>query len=184
MRRACVAILTVLWLAPVAAAEQAVGSFEELKLVTKAGEPVYVIDSSGAEAKARIFEVSDRALTLIFDGVRRDFREADIRRIDRLRRDPVRNGVLIGAAAGALVGFVQGRRLDGPSCPRSGIECGQGAIIGVAAGALWGSVGGWIVDAIIPTREVIYVAPTREVRHDPVPSPVVASGRRRRSAVD
>jgi len=161
MRRACLAMVTVLWLAPVAAAEQAVGSFEELRLVTKTGETVYVVDSSGAEAKARIFDVSDRELTLLFDGVRRDFREADIRRIDRLRRDPVRNGVLIGAAAGALLGFVQGRRLDGPSCPRSGIECGQGAMIGIAAGALWGSVGGWIVDVIVPKREVIYVARTQ-----------------------
>lgn len=161
MRRACLAMVTVLWLAPVAAAEQAVDSFEELRLVTKTGETVYVVDSSGAEAKARIFDVSDRELTLLFDGVRRDFRETDIRRIDRLRRDPVRNGVLIGAAAGALLGFAQGRRLDGPSCPRSGIECGQGAMIGIAAGALWGSVGGWIVDVIVPKREVIYVARAR-----------------------
>lgn len=158
IRRACVAMVTVLWFAQVATAEQAVDTFEELKLVAKSGETVYVVDSTGAEAKARIFDVSDRALTLLFNGVRRDFREADIRRVERLRRDPVRNGVLIGAGAGALVGFVQGRRLDGPSCPRSGIECGQGAIIGTVAGALWGSIGGWIVDALVHTREVIYAA--------------------------
>jgi len=80
-----------------------------------------------------------------------------VKRIERRRRDPVWNGVLIGAGAGALAGFGFGRSLDSPTCPRSGTECGQGAMIGTAGGAFWGAIGGWITDALIRKRETIYL---------------------------
>ena len=70
-------------------------------------------------------------------------------------RDSVWNGVLIGAGVGALAGFGLGRSLDSPSCPRSGIECGQGAIVGTVGGAFWGAIAGWITDALIHDRETI-----------------------------
>ena len=81
-----------------------------------------------------------------------------VRRIERRRRDSVWNGVLIGAGAGALAGYGLGKSLDSPSCPRSS-ECGQGAIVGTVGGAFWGAVGGWITDALIRKREVIYDEP-------------------------
>jgi hypothetical protein len=78
-----------------------------------------------------------------------------VKRIERVRRDSVWNGVLIGAGAGALAGFGLGRSLDSPACPRPGIECGQGAMVGAVGGAFWGAIGGWITDALIRKRETV-----------------------------
>jgi hypothetical protein len=66
--------------------------------------------------------------------------------------------LLIGAAAGALVGYAAGGRLDSPQCPGAS-ECGQGRILGTISGAFWGAATGWIVDALVRKREVLYVAP-------------------------
>jgi hypothetical protein len=83
-----------------------------------------------------------------------------VKRIERVRRDSVWNGVLIGAGAGALAGFGLGRSLDSPACPRPGIECGQGAMVGAVGGAFWGAIGGWITDALIRKRECVSPAQT------------------------
>jgi hypothetical protein len=136
--------------------QQPATSFEELKLRVTVGEAVYVVDKSGQETRGRIASLSQVALTLAVDGTRRDFVADAIGRIDRRRRDSVWNGVLIGAGAGALMGFAVGRTADSPDCPRSGIECGQGAVIGTVSGALWGAVGGWITDMLMRKRETVY----------------------------
>jgi hypothetical protein len=133
-------------------------SFEALQLRSIVGETVYVVDAAGRETRGRVTTLSDVALTVTIDETRRELAAADIRRIDRRRRDSVRNGLLIGGAAGALMGFAVGRSADSPSCPRSGLECGQGAMLGTVGGALWGAVGGWITDALIRKREIIYAA--------------------------
>lgn len=141
----------------VLARQQAATSFEELKLRAVPGETVYVVDVSGQETRGRVASLSDVLLTVTIDGTRRQFDTADVRRIDRRRRDAVGNGLLIGAGAGAVAGFAVGRTLDSPACPRSAAECGQGAAIGAVGGAFWGAVGGWITDALIRKRETIYL---------------------------
>jgi hypothetical protein len=178
IRSICTVTTAVLWLASTQAAQpldmspaptQAAGaseepsdqapvdSFEELELLANVGETVNVVDALGRETRGRVATLSGVVLTLSVDATRREFAEADVRRIDRRRRDSIWNGLLIGAGAGALVGFTRGRSLDSDGCPRSGIECGQGAVIGTVSGALWGAVGGWIADALTRKRETIYV---------------------------
>ena len=139
-------------------APQPTCAFEDLKLRIGVGESVRIVDVSGRETRGRVLMLSDAILTVRVDDVHREFRAADVAQIDRRRRDPVWNGVLIGAAGGALLGFGLGRSLDSPSCPRSGIECGQGAVVATVSGAIWGAVGGWIADALIRKRDVVYVA--------------------------
>lgn len=141
-----------------ASAQRAARSFEELQVRVKIGDIVYVIDASGLETKGRIATLSDVSLALTLDGTRRDFVESTVKRIDWRRRDSARNGLLIGLGTGALLGFLVARTADSPSCPRSGIECGQGALLGAVGGAFWGGVGGWITDALIRKRESIYLA--------------------------
>jgi hypothetical protein len=135
---------------------QAAGSFQELRRVIVVGDTVYIIDSAGRETRGRVATLSDIALTIAVDDTRREFDATSVARIDRRRRDSVRNGLLIGAGAGALLGFGLGRKADSPGCPRAGIECGQGAMIGTVGGAFWGAAGGWIVDTLIRRREVVY----------------------------
>lgn len=70
-------------------------------------------------------------------------------------------GLVNGLGSGAVLGFLAGRAADSPTCPRSGIECGQGALIGTVGAAIWGGVGGWLIDALARNREVIYLAPSQ-----------------------
>jgi len=154
IKHICAATAAVLLFTSAATAQ----SFETFKDLTAPGTTIYVVDTSGEETKGRIVGLTDVALTLQVDGTRQQFAMADVARVERQKRDSVRNGVLIGAAVGALAGFTLGKSLDSPACPRRGTECGQGAAIGMTGGAFWGAVAGWIVDALVHTRESVYVA--------------------------
>jgi hypothetical protein len=138
---------------------QPVHSFEQLGTRLTIGEVIAVLDTSAGETRGRVAAFSGEALTLAIDGSRRRFAMADVARIERRRRDPIANGLLIGAGAGAVLGYGVGRGVDSPSCPHPGIECGQGATLGTVTGALWGAVGGWLVDTLIRKREVVYLKP-------------------------
>ena len=152
-------VLLVVGLPVAASAQPAAGSFHELQHRVKIGDIVYVIDASGLETRGTLTTLSSTSLGLAVDGSRRDFAAGAIARVDGRQRDSVRNGVLIGIGGGALLGFFVGRAADSPNCPPSGGECGQGALVGTLGGALWGGLGGWLLDALIPTRDVIYRAP-------------------------
>ena len=144
---------------PVAAsAQEAARSFKELQARVKIGDIVFVVDESGVETRGKVETVSDVSMELTVDGIRRGFDESSIARIERRRRDSVRNGLAIGLGSGALLGFLAGKAADSPTCPRSGIECGQGALLGAVGGAILGAVGGWLIDALTRNREVIYLA--------------------------
>jgi hypothetical protein len=153
------AIAGILWLTSSANAQQRVETLDAPPLRGIVGETVSVLDATGGETRGRIFAISDRAIALTVGDRRHVLDSALVRRIERRRRDSVWNGVLIGAGAGALLGYGAGRRLDSPSCPRSGIECGQGAMLGTVGGAFWGAFSGWIDDALVRKTEVIHVAP-------------------------
>ena len=140
-------------------AQPVAGSFHELQVRITIGDSVYVIDDSGRETRGEVETVSDSSLRLKVDGIGRDFLKSTITRIERRERDSVRNGLLIGIGTGALLGFLAGRAADSPTCPRPGIECGQGALLGTIGGAAWGGFGGWLIDMLIRRREVIYSAP-------------------------
>lgn len=164
MTRSLLASLLILSSAAAAAAQppdvspagQSMPSLQELRNFVRPGETIYVVDAQGEETKGRLLNILDGSITLAVDGTRRDFSAEFIRQIDRTRRDSVKNGVLIGLATGAMAGYSIGRRWDSPTCPRAGIECGQGGTTGAFGGAFWGAIGGWITDALIRTRETIF----------------------------
>jgi hypothetical protein len=159
IRTICLLVAAMSWWAAEAAGQSAIHaparSFEELRATVASGDRVIVVDRSGEETRGLVASISDLAVTLTFDGEHRDFREEAVQRIDRERRDPVSNGLLIGGGAGAVLGFGVGRRLDSQPC-RPGIECGQGAALGTMTGVMWGAAVGWVVDALHHKREVIY----------------------------
>ena len=131
-------------------------SFAELERRSMVGETVYILDAWEDETTGRVAALSNITLIVTVDSARRSFTEGDVRRIDRRRRDSARNGLLMGAGIGALMGFGIGRSLDAPGCSRSGLECGQGAVIGTVGGAFWGGLAGWIADALVPSRETVF----------------------------
>jgi len=159
MIRTICLLVAAMWCAGEAAAQSAVQpparSFAQLRTTVAPGERVIVVDQSGGETRGLVASITDLAFTLTFDGEHRDFAEDAVRRIDRERRDPVSNGLLIGGGTGAVLGFGIGRRLETQPC-RPGIECGQGTALGTINGAMWGAVAGWLVDTLHHKREVIY----------------------------
>jgi hypothetical protein len=141
-----------------ASAQQAASSFEQFETRLKPGDTVYVIDRSGQETKGRIDLITAASLQLRLDGSRREIFKSDVARVERRSRDSVRNGLLIGLGAGAALGFFAGRSVDEGPCP-PGHGCGEAELIGTVGGAVWGGLAGWITDALIRKREVVYLAP-------------------------
>jgi hypothetical protein len=169
VRILCIGIGGLLWAAGAATAQPidalrrlstspAAATFEELQRSGTPGEMVYVVDLAGRETRGRVVMLSQGSITVDADGARQRLAAADVVRIDRRRKDPVLNGVLIGAGAGALAGYGLGKSMDSPNCSGA-VECGQGAMVGAVGGAVWGAVGGWLADALIRKRETIYLAP-------------------------
>lgn len=151
----CAALVALLPLT--ASAQPPARSFQELLRRVEIGDLVFVVDEFAVETKGKLGAVSSGSIALTVDGTRREFVDSTVTRIDRRRRDSVRNGLVIGFGSGAFVGFLAGRAADSPTCPLAGIECGQGAVLGTIGGAIWGGIGGWLIDAMHCSREVIYL---------------------------
>ena len=162
-RRSSLALCAVLIAAfpGASTAQPPAGSFQEVVRRVEIGDIVFVVDQFGLETKGKLGAVSSGSITLTVDGTRREFVDSTVTRIDRRRRDSLRNGLVIGFGSGALAGFLAGRAADSPTCPLPGIECGQGAVLGTIGGAIWGGVGGWLIDALSREREVVYRRPAR-----------------------
>ena len=98
--RIVVVVLAALALPGSAAAQQPVGSFEDLWSRVKSGNTIYVTDTSARETTGTLVKIADSTLTILVDGQVRDIPSLDVRQIAK-RGDSVRNGFLIGAAIGA-----------------------------------------------------------------------------------
>ena len=153
-------LLMVAFRAPAAA--QTARSFEQLALLVESGDRITVTDSAGSEQTGRIVGLSPSVLELLVDDARHDFREAQVDTIRQWRQDSLRNGMWFGLAIGAALGA----RADNPSAP--------GAVLGLFAAA--GMVIGVGIDAMIPSRQVIYQS-TGAARRVTVTPVVADSGR-------
>ena len=164
-------ILTLLLLIAAAtpsASAQTANSFEQLVLLVESGDRVTVTDSAGREQSGSIVDLSPSALTLRTNGARHDFRAESVRTISWWRPDPLRQGALIGLAAGAITALA----LFVPHNDFSG--SGKAVFLGLFAGAGMGMGAG--VDALIPSRQVIYKSPGTARRV--TVAPLVARDRR------
>lgn len=117
---------------------------------------VHVLDGTGTEIRGRLLSIEPSSLVLLVDGVERRFDARDIRRIDR-RGDSLRNGTLIGATLGAILGVLGAGMSD---CPQSSDDAGCPGLrvaMFLTNVAVWTSCG-TAIDAAIQGRTRIYPA--------------------------
>jgi hypothetical protein len=148
-------------------AQGVASSFDQLNVLVKPGDKITVVDLAGREAEGRIGMLSRDRLTLVTPAGPRELGEVDVAQIRQRRGDPLQNGAIIGAAAGAgyglaLLAIVVSADDGGGPIP-AGVVIGMVVFTGVGAAAGAG------IDALITRRQVIYRKPPGESRLSVVP---------------
>ena len=146
-----VAGLFLLFVMPVYAQTQPAQSFEQLQVLVKPGDSIYVRDWTGATSKAKILGLSSSSLHVMTKSGTRDLSEADVSEIKQWRKDSLANGALIGLAGGATIGIVGAAYYCGENNHCPGVAA---AMIG-----LWSAVGTGVgvgIDALISHKRTIY----------------------------
>jgi hypothetical protein len=140
----------------------AAASAQETPLTWPARDPsrlatVYILDAKGAETAGQLLRFERDAVVVLVNGLERRFEAADVSRIQR-RGDSLRNGAIAGAIVGAALGVLSAGISDCPG-DESGDGCpGFRALAVPVSAALYAAVGTGI-DALIPGRTTVYVAP-------------------------
>lgn len=115
------------------------------------GKPLFVTLANGERMEGTAGSVSADGVVVATPVGVLTARFTDIRKVER--RDPVRNGVWIGAAVGAALGVALA--LDDASCPYDADGCGSGAAVIPVGGALYGALIGWGIDTLIKGRTTL-----------------------------
>jgi hypothetical protein len=125
------------------------GATVDLRSSVPIGQKVRVRLAGGGELSGRVTEVTNTQLRL---ATKRGTQQIDISRIQemtRSKKDSVRNGLLIGALAGALGGVLMASAND---CDAN--ECGEAAYIPAGVGI--GAAAGIGLDLLHSSKETLY----------------------------
>ena len=153
---------------------QTAESFEQLRILVKAGDVVSVTDAAGTTNTGEVVELSNSSLRLRVGAVTRELLQADVLKIDQRRRDSLGNGALIGFLVGG--GLAATAVLASCGNDRSFVNLCEGAVP-LAVIGMWGGLGAGVgigVDALIVHSQTIYraaAAASSRVRITPLLSP-------------
>lgn len=158
LRRVCLCTVAVI-VAGGCAARQPARSFLDLQKQLHSGNTVYVTETTGAETKGRIVEVSASALVLDVNGIQRRLDQGSVQDVQR-RGDSLWNGLLIGVAVGASAMLLADPTYE--RCANDAQMLCANAHMGqrVLAVGVMGAAGAGI-DALIGRRRYVYLAPGR-----------------------
>ena len=140
----------VLFLMPVESSAQQVTSFEQLQLLVKSGDKIFVTDPAGKTSKVRISQLSSSSLSVIVNGVKRDLPQSDVLEIKQWRHDSLANGAGIGALVGLGTGIITGVvicRWD---------EC-NGAATAAALGGIYAGIGAGVGAGIDARSDDVHI---------------------------
>jgi hypothetical protein len=159
MRRIATAILGLLIAYPLPAAQIVPGRWDRVEALPR-GAVILVTLTSGDQTE-NSFVASDPEVLILTNSSGTEIRvaKADILRVARQLRDPVRNGVLVGTGAGfgagffALAAFNAKQTATGPLWEGEALAQYIGAgLVGAGIGAL----AGLAIDAGRRTTEIVY----------------------------
>jgi len=150
-RFACLALLLIL---PVTTcAQELAGSFDQLRVLVKAGDTIRVTDRTGREVRGSVIDVSASSLALATGGSRRTFLESDVTSIRQRRPDSLSNGAKWGFAVGAGLGLLAGITIA------SEYEGSSGTALIPMLALVYGGIGagaGAGIDALHSSEHVIF----------------------------
>ena len=137
-------------------AQEVAGTFDQLRVLVKAGDKITVSDDAGRETTGRVAELSSSSLALIADGQRHDLGADQVNTIRQRRSDSLANGARWGFGVGAGLGLLAGIAIA------SEYDDEDGAFIAVAT-LIYGGLGAAVgvgVDAMISGNQIIYARRT------------------------
>jgi hypothetical protein len=154
---------------------QTAESFEQLRILVKAGNVVSVTDAAGMTSTGEVVELSNSSLRLRVGTLTRELLQADVLKIDQRRRDSLGNGALIGFLVGG--GLAATAVLASCGNDRSYVNLCEGAVP-LALIGMWGGLGAGVgVDALIVHSQTIYRAAAPVSSRVRV-TPLLSAGRR------
>jgi hypothetical protein len=137
----------------------------ELGATIRPGDKIFVTDRNGTQVGGRFLRYSPHELALLVDGRNRVIPSDGIGRIEK--RDPLWNGMLIGAVPAALVGMAAA----GASCSP---DCGRDVTLGMLAFGAIGAGVGALIDFGIHGYSIIDGEPLASSDALRVPTPVAS----------
>lgn len=157
MKQLTIGVLAFLLLhasGPRVEAQQVASSFDQLAVLVKPGDTITVSDVTGRETRGRIEKLSSDVLILDTSAGPRQLGELDVAAITQRRSDSLKNGAIIGAAAGTAYFVTILTILSGTS--DGGGPIVPAAIVGGVLTVGMGAAAGAGIDALISRRQVIY----------------------------
>jgi len=160
-------------LSPQPAAAQEARSFEQLQILVKPGDRIFITDSMGNITDGKVAGLSASSLRLTSKGAIKDWSESDVSRIRQWRRDSLKNGALIGTGVGLGLGIFGAAVF----CGEWG-DCGAEAVAFVAFYTGVGAGVGVGIDALIPSKQTVYIGAPRTTLSRIKVKPIVGNSRK------
>ena len=152
LRTICV-VTFAMFVVTSAEAQELAGTFEQLRVLVKAGETLTVTDNSGQPVRGKLARLSAGSLVLDVSGTHREFQSTDVNTIEKRGSDSLKNGALIGMAVGGGLAAAAMAATLGNSDANAGVF--------VVGALLYGGIGAGIgvgIDALVEGRRVIYAS--------------------------
>lgn len=147
-------VACVFFAATSAQAQELAGTFEQLRVLVKAGDTLTVTDTAGQPVRGKLVNLSPSSLSLNVWGTIREFQKLDVNTITKRGSDSLKNGALIGMAVGGGLAAVGMALTAAEGDADAGIFVGAALVYsGIGAGIGAG------VDALIEGQRVIYANP-------------------------
>ena len=170
MREVLVAAVLVLGTTWPVGAQELASSFDQLRVLIKAGDTLIIAGRDGQETRGRMVRLTGISLELDVDGATRVLQEDAVATIRHRHQDSLANGAKIGFGAGVGFGALAAVAIAG--------DIGSAAAVPIVL--VYGAMGAGIgvgIDGMLSSDKVIFSRPG-PVRARLGISPVVGQGRR------
>jgi hypothetical protein len=146
-------IVALLFASPaLAEAQELASSFDQLRVLIKAGDRLTIVDSTGQELRGRMTRLSSSVLEVDTDGRSRTLGESEVRTIRLRHSDTLANGAKWGFGAGCAFGLLGAIAISD--------EVSDGALpMFVAIYGAFGAGVGVGIDGLVKSNDVIYSRP-------------------------